>query len=248
MGIKRKLKSFLLNIVPPFLIREIENSILKQKSVNEQFINLSYSQEGEDLILARYFEGKNNGFFVDVGAHHPIRFSNTYKFYQLGWRGINIDPLPGSMKTFNELRTNDINLEIAVLNSEKDELDYYSFNEPALNTFNKDLAFSIEKQGRYKLVESIKLESFKLSTILENHVKEGQIIDFLTIDVEGMDFEVLKSNNWGKYRPEYIVLESLNSTIENDMKSEISVFLKDRSYLPVSKTVNSLIYKLMSDN
>ena len=74
----------------------------------------SWSQEGEDMILHRIFGGKKSGFYVDVGAHHPKRFSNTYFFYCHGWRGINIDAMPGRMKLFNQWRPKDINLEMGV--------------------------------------------------------------------------------------------------------------------------------------
>ena len=99
----------------------------------------SYSQEGEDMILNKIFEFKKNGFYIDIGAHHPKRFSNTYFFYKKGWMGINVDAKPGSMYLFNKIRPRDINLEIG-LNNEKSVLKYYSFNEPALNTFDKELA------------------------------------------------------------------------------------------------------------
>ena len=72
--------------------------------------NLCYSQNGEDLILNRFLENKEKGFFIDVGAHHPIRFSNTYLFYKKGWSGINIDAMPGSMTKFNKIRPKDINI------------------------------------------------------------------------------------------------------------------------------------------
>ena len=65
---------------------------------------LYYSQEGEDILLARFFFGKSQGFYVDIGAHHPQRLSNTYHFYLQGWRGINIDAMPGSMSSFETLR------------------------------------------------------------------------------------------------------------------------------------------------
>jgi hypothetical protein len=66
----------------------------------EPYLNQSYSQEGEDMVLYRTFETVKEGFYVDVGAHHPDRFSNTYKFYKQGWRGINIDAMPGGMDPF----------------------------------------------------------------------------------------------------------------------------------------------------
>ncbi|MCP2732462.1 FkbM family methyltransferase, partial [Symplocastrum sp. BBK-W-15] len=101
--------------------------------------NLSYSQEGEDMIISRFFEGKKQGFYVDVGAHHPQRFSNTYRFYLQGWRGINIDAMPGSMEIFNKIRANDINLEISISDCNQ-ILTYYEFNEPALNGFCADIS------------------------------------------------------------------------------------------------------------
>lgn len=90
--------------------------------------NLSFSQEGEDMILRKLLDRKTTGFYIDVGAHHPQRFSNTYFFYLKGWSGINIDPIPGRMKLFNQLRNRDINLEIGISESKK-SLTYYIFNE-----------------------------------------------------------------------------------------------------------------------
>src|SRR6187431_556967 len=98
----------------------------------------SYSQEGEDLILNRILEKKTCGFYVDVGAHHPKRFSNTYLFYQKGWRGINIDAMPGSMAEFRNFRPRDINIEAAV--GAAKEIPFYVFDEKALNTFDSNLA------------------------------------------------------------------------------------------------------------
>lgn len=111
---------------------------IKEKLFNS-YATQSYSQEGEDIILRRIFECKTNGFYIDVGAHHPKRFSNTYLFYKKGWNGINIDAMPGSMVLFRKLRSRDINIEAAITN-EKREMSFFMFDEPALNTFDKDLA------------------------------------------------------------------------------------------------------------
>ena len=79
------------------------------------YMNPSYSIEGEDRIVRTLLWRKHDkGFYVDVGAHHPFRFSNTYLFYTQGWSGINIDATPGSMKAFNKYRPRDINLEVGV--------------------------------------------------------------------------------------------------------------------------------------
>lgn len=79
-----------------------------------QFHLKSYALQGEDLILKEIFHQVKNGFYVDVGAHHPFKFSNTYFFYKRGWRGINIDALPHSMNLFNQFRPRDINVECGV--------------------------------------------------------------------------------------------------------------------------------------
>lgn len=106
----------------------------------------SFSQEGEDLILHRLFQDyehitktKLEGFYIDVGAHHPIRFSNTFSFYVKGWSGINIDPTPGGMEAFRNIRPRDVNLELAV-SDKKEKLKFYLFEEPALNTCDENIA------------------------------------------------------------------------------------------------------------
>ena len=97
----------------------------------DQFVDLVMMDNNGNLL--------QHGFFVDVGAHHPQRFSNTYYFYLKGWSGINIDAMPGSMKIFDDLRSRDINLEIPI--SDKSEiLTYYEFDEPALNSFSLSLS------------------------------------------------------------------------------------------------------------
>ena len=115
------------------IIQKIYNKIFCK------YINESYSQEGEDMILSRYFDGQLKGFYIDIGAHHPKRFSNTYIFYKRGWSGINIDAMPGSMYEFNKYRSRDINIESAI-SLEPSELTFNIFKEPALNTFSNELA------------------------------------------------------------------------------------------------------------
>ena len=129
------LKKLIKFILPRKVVRVITD--LKNYYLDGYALK-SYSQEGEDMILRRLFENQTKGFYVDVGAHHPIRFSNTYFFYKKGWRGINIDAMPGSMKLFNKIRPRDINIEKAI-SDKKEVLTYYVFNDPALNGFSKKL-------------------------------------------------------------------------------------------------------------
>lgn len=201
---------------------------------------VSYSQEGEDMIVKRFMEHVGRGFYVDVGAYHPKRFSNTYYFYKKGWRGINIDATPGSMQLFNKLRPRDINLEVAVSNTEE-TLTFHKFNNAPINTFSKELSRKRNHHGPFKIREEVPMKTKPLSKILDRHLSPDQEIDFLTIDVEGMDLQVLQSNNWQRYRPTLVLVEELNfDSIEN---SEVAEFLDRQGYHFCAKTYNTVFYQ-----
>jgi FkbM family methyltransferase len=233
-------KTIIKTIVPP----KYHYSLIGIKNwLNNGYSARSYSQEGEDMILKRIFEKQERGFYVDVGAHHPKRFSNTYYFYKKGWRGINIDAMPGSMRIFNKLRSRDINLEMAI-SDEKKTLRYYAFNDPALSGFSKQLANQRKGQGNYKIVFEKDLQTYTLNEVLDEHLPKGQKIDFLSVDVEGLDFEVLKSNNWNKYSPKVVLVESTGNSLEEIKPSNIYKLLKQNNYQLFAKTINTLIFKL----
>lgn len=202
---------------------------------------LSYSQEGEDMILRRIFEGKQKGFYVDVGAHHPQRFSNTYFFYVRGWRGINIDAMPGSMELFNAIRPGDINVEAAIA-SEKREMTYFMFNDPALNSFHEELSRSRD-QTAYRIIDTKTVFTRTLAEVLDEYLAPDQEIDFLSVDVEGLDLEALKSNNWDKYRPYCVLVECVDHSLEGIEKSDVYEYLKEKNYDLFAKTANTLIFR-----
>ena len=199
---------------------------------------ITFSQEGEDGLLRRLFENKQNGFYVDVGAHHPQRFSNTFLFYLRGWRGINIDPRPGAKALFDTIRDRDINLEAGVSDI-CSELIYYAFNEAALNTFDPDVA----KTRNAVLVSQDKIKVSRLDHILASYLPEGQVIDFLSVDVEGLDLKVLTSNDWTKYRPSYVLAESLGlSNVYDAINSDLHDFMRSVGYSLFGKCVNTLVF------
>lgn len=226
------------------ILRKTSQIILNTLSFNRfKFVNNSYSQEGEDLFLSRYFKNRKTGFFIDVGAHHPKKFSNTFMLYKRGWHGVNIDAMPDSMRSFNSVRKRDINLEIGVSKS-AGELKYFSFNASAVNTFSEDEAKEkIDKKG-YILKEIFKIKTFPLVEILDIHVPKNQIIDFMSIDVEGLDMEVIETNNWEKYRPKLVLIEDLASkSIQDLLKSELNAKMKTLGYRPISKLFYSVIFE-----
>lgn len=201
---------------------------------------LSYSQEGESLILERLLQDRATGFYVDVGAHHPKRFSNTYGLYKRGWRGVNIDPTPGTKELFEADRPRDTFIATAVSNEESPQ-DFFMFTESALNTFNKGLAEQYQKDG-CKLVEVRPLASRRLSSVLDE-CQPDQPIDLMSIDVEGCELGVLQSNDWAKYRPRLLLVEILDFDLSRPGASPVHNFLIERGYALLAKTYNTVFYR-----
>lgn len=226
----------------PVSIKNLINRIISFVTW-DQWATRSWSQEGEDQILRRIFESQSNGFYLDVGAHHPKRLSNTYLFYKRGWRGINIDAMPGSMRAFEMCRPKDVNLELGI-SSKESNLDYFVFNEPALNGFSSELSQERHKEDSAYYVKSVvKVDVLPLVMVLDQHLPKGQIIDFMSVDVEGFDLEVLKSNDWDKYRPKFVLAEVLGSSLHEIEQSEIGQFMRRVNYVIYAKCVNTVFFK-----
>ena len=228
--------------------RLFKGSLFSKTSYNSNdsqriFQNESWSQHGEDNIIISLLNYKKNGFYVDIGAHHPYRFSNTYKLSQMGWRGINIDPLPGSKKLFDEARPSDINIEIGISDSD-DILIYNIFEEGALNTFSSEMVIKAYVDYAVKPVSKRKVKVITLADCLEKYMPDEVSIDLMNIDVEGFDYRVLVSNNWSKYKPKVIVCEINNAEISKIINSDIYTFLSRNGYRFVAKTVLSCIFVL----
>ena len=237
--INKILKKLIKTVLPKIAISKLIN--IKNNYFDEYAIK-AYSQEGEDMILRRLFGEQQTGFYVDVGAHHPKRFSNTYFFYKRGWNGINIDAMPNSMKPFDKIRPRDINIEKPV-SDKKEILRYYAFNEPAFNGFSKELSKERENQDDiYKIIFEKDIETSTLTEILDNNLPKDQRIDFLSVDVEGLDFMVLQSNDFEKYKPKVILIEILGSTLYDIENNEITKYLKEFTYSIYAKTVNTVIF------
>lgn len=222
----------------------MENFDLLKKLIHKFLYrgNISYGQNGEDLSISRLFEHTQNGFYVDIGAHHPVRFSNTYLFYQKGWSGINIDAQPGSMKLFKKMRPRDINIEVGVGTS-SEEMLFYQFNESALNTFNLTEAGS-KVSEKYMHNEGKLVKIRRLDSILKESLPQEKRIDFMSIDVEGNELDVLLSNDWDLFRPKYLLLEVLRSDLSEVLRNPATLFLNDVGYIASAKIFDTVIFKL----
>lgn len=211
--------------------------------VNFNNLNISFAHEGEDILVERILAKADSGFYVDIGAYHPIRYSNTYKFYLKGWQGINVDAMPGSMALFKKKRPRDLNLEIPVADVAT-VLTYHIFNEQALNTLSAEEAQKKDGLRGYKLLRKEELRTQRLDEILDQYLPENKKIDFMSIDVEGYDLKVLKSNNWQKYRPTLLLTENLESfnDVEKALTSEMALFMRSINYKLLAKTCNTLFF------
>jgi hypothetical protein len=198
-----------------------------------------YSQDGEDIVLNRLLGERGEGFYVDIGAHHATRFSNTFSLYRRGWKGINVDATPGSMDSFRALRPRDINLELFIsdLNA---PLRVHLFREGALNTANTFLAQGYVAAGWEKTGE-VELLPRTLASVMDEHVPAGVSIDLLTIDVESEELAVLRSGNWEAYRPAVVVIEALSTPLGHLPDEPAVRFLIGLGYEPRFRLFNSVV-------
>jgi len=226
----------------------VKNWLLNQSFSNATFDRKdayalqSYSQEGEDMILRRIFEGRTiSKFYVDVGAHHPRRFSNTYFFYQQGWSGINIDAMPGSMTLFEVERPRDINLEIPIA-KKREVLVYTQFNEPALNSFSEELVAARKSLPSVKVIATQEIEAYPLAEILDRFLPSDQKIAFLSVDVEGLDLQVIQSNDWQKYRPNIVLVEIQKSSLHTIHSEPIYQYMIEQRYYLYAKAFHTAFF------
>lgn len=193
-----------------------------------------YSIDGEEMFLRAMFGEKEKGTYVDVGANHPWRFSNTFWAYSRGWRGVNIEPDVHNYELLKGIKNKDININCGVSDTET-SIDYYMFEESALNTFCYD-----EISKKSEIVDIRKVPVRRLDTILEEYnISE---IDFIDIDVEGMELKVLNSINWKKVNISCILVEQRRMSLIDVIESPVCKFLADRGYSPVSKYNRTVIY------
>lgn len=221
------------------LVRKFRQLRQRATLLRDRYARVCYSQEGEDVILARLLEQTPPGVYVDVGAHHPSRFSNTKLLYDSGWRGLNIDALPGSMNRFRRCRPRDVNLEMGV-GEVSGQAIYWQFLEPALSTFDREVANGRLLEG-HELVREVVLPVEKLSTLVDRHLGATRL-DLLTVDVEGRDLAVLRSLDWQRHRPAVVCVESEAAIC--DMSSGPAGFLVDQGYKLYAATGLTRIFRL----
>ena len=187
-----------------------------------------YSNWGLDVLADDFFKNKKNGIYIDVGCHQPFLNNNTYKLYKRGWVGINIDLDFNTIDMFNFFRKKDLNIHAAVSNKEEERDLFFFHNRSAVNT--------LSSLAGTKAKEIKKIDTRSLNNIIENSRFKDKIIDFVSIDVEGFELNVLNGFDLKKYKPKLIIIEFI------DLK------IKEYYFQNINNILNSDIYKLMDKN
>lgn len=240
MGAKNSVKKIMKKILPEKLSGYL-SSLYKELRPKK-----SYSQSGEDIIADFVFETLkiSKPSYLDIGAHHPVYLSNTFLFYKKGAKGVCIEPDPELFKAIKRRRGRDTCLNVGIAGKSEKSVDYYVLTSKTLNTFSKEEAEAAVASGNYgkqKIEKVIKIPLVAINEVMEKHFNRTP--NFVSIDTEGFDLQILKSFDFSKYRPEVICVETSeiigkNKIIKNE---ELIDFMKGKDYFVYADTyINSI--------
>lgn len=204
----------------------------------------TYAQAGEDAIIKFLFDSKGvvQPSYLELGTNKPDAYNNTYLFYKLNSRGVCVEADETLIDSIKKVRPGDkvIHAGVSVQNGE--ESDFYIFNEPSLNTFNKAEAESRERKGTYKMVKVTKVKLLAVNKLISENF--SAFPDFLSIDIEGLDMEVLRTLDYSSYPIPVICAETCTYS-ENHIKpknEEIARFLIEKGYFIYADTYINTIF------
>lgn len=170
---------------------------------------LSYSQSGEDLIIAFLLDNElhvDSPTYLDIGAHHPTYLSNTYLFYTRGCRGVLVEPDPVLFEVLARERKHDLCLNVGIGVGEAREADLYVMSTPTLNTFVREEAERIAAAGVHRIKSVLRVPLVPFSQLVSEHFQRPP--DILSLDVEGLDLSILESIDFERCRPTVICVET----------------------------------------
>jgi len=199
-----------------------------------------YGQHNDDLTIDALLGMRKKGFYMDVGANDPDFISNTKRFYDRGWNGVNIEPNPHVFKKLVEVRTRDANVNVG-LGPKNGEMNFWVFDPDTNSTFSQEQAERIILNKSSKLVDQWSIKVRTMASVMEEFVGDRHI-DFMNLDVEGFEIEVMSGNDWECFRPELIAME-----INNDGEKKAN-YLLDRGYeLALTNALNGFFLDAQQD-
>lgn len=166
---------------------------------------ISYAQNFEDVVLNRVFHNVDHGLYIDIGAFDPVIHSVTKHFYDKGWSGVNVEPIKRFYEKFERDRPRDWNINTGI-GSEIGEAEFYEWGDSGLSTIREGFDQSaMKKMGFDRTTKKISLTTLRDIT---KQLPDGEI-DFLKIDVEGAEKDVLLGAEWRHFRPRVVLLEAI---------------------------------------
>lgn len=202
-------------------------------------IEVSFSHSGEDILSLYALRrlGITVPSYIDIGANHPTKFSNTYLFYLLGGRGLNIEPDPEMAALIRKERPRDETLNVGA-GQEAGELEFFIMAQSAFNTFSKDEAEQVRRTSGIALRKTMKIAVVDIGALLR---ERGFCPDFMNVDVEGMDMDILASINWERTRPGVVCVETVDYATQQK-RPEVTDFMREKDYDPYADTFLNTVY------
>ncbi len=188
----------------------------------------SYSQCREDTIIDTLLNAPERGMYIDIGACDPERLSNTKRFYDRGWSGINIEPNYDGFLKFRRHRPRDTNLNIGIAEN-PGESEFYRIDPASRSTFSYQEVLDCRRKG-FHVRSKHTIEIRRLTDVVDEFVTE-KAVEFLSVDTEGWNLAVLKSNDWASFRPKIVCVE-----VTGTDHAEIVDFLSNKDYTEFTTT------------
>lgn len=204
---------------------------------------ISYAQEGEDIIIHRAFKHLKitKPTYLDIGAHHPTRLSNTYLFYTRGFSGVCVEPNPQLAKLFRKKRRRDIMLEVAIGTS-TGNVTLHIVSDTSLSTVSDTQAIYFSGTSKHHITKNITVPQMTIMDVVHKYFTHPPSL--ISIDIEGLDFEVLKTINLNKYRPAVFCIETLTYDEHGGQRklNEINEYMERYHYFQFADTFINTIF------
>jgi len=203
-----------------------------------------FSQYGEDASIASYLRamGRNCGSYIDIGANDPISHSNTYLFYRDGGRGVLVEANPKLAKRIRRKRPRDTVVNAAVVAEGSGMMDLHVMDMDGLSTISPQWRETIARQDAANLVKVVPVQVIGINDLLNSHIG-AKTVDLASLDIEGLDYDVLSAWDFDRWRPYLFCAEtaevSLNSYTRDD---RIASLMNDRGYRPLFNTFANTIF------
>lgn len=224
------------------ILRKCKRSIFPKPIIKKEFN--TYSQAGEDAVLSFLFADKKIGSisYLDIGTNMPDEFNNTYLFYKRGNRGVCVEADSSLIPHIQKIRPGDKIIHAGVAVSDLSEADFYKFNISGWNTFNKEEAKKREASGAFKVTKVVKVPLMHINQILKDNF--AIYPDLLSLDIEGLDLDVLKSLDFDQFPIPVICVETCIFSENHIRPKDFSIveFINSQGYEVYADTYINTIF------